>query len=450
MTDIEERLARYRNEYHRLDNPTVPDEVFDIIAAECKTRGIEVPVGSTAQFSPTKHSVPMLSIKSIYTQSELLQVEKSFFGHGPYSCEPKMDGMSLSLSYIDGHLTSAITRGDGVVGELVTQNASKVPNIPKELSHTLTPPHLLVVRGEIIMPKSQVPDAVTTARNLAAGIMRRSKVTADLDRLKFYAYWIAECSDTLPDSQHECLALLHSWGFNTVSSDIAATTNEVMEIYNNYQHNRDSLDFEIDGVVIKVDSRTRASEIGVGTTVPKWALAFKFPPTIVPTKFLAISWSIGRTGVLTPVAIVEPVMISGVVVSKVNLYNIDELSRLGLRYNDTVSIKRCGDVIPKIGGVLWNNEGNCIQIPKRCPYCESATEVRGKGLYCTGNNKCIGVIVAVLEHYCKTAGIKGIGHRTLESIVRTTGISTVDGLLQLKEDSGIHPKILEKIASKKQ
>lgn len=450
-----ERMNQWNYEYHVLDEPSIADSDYDnsfnqLLAIESRNPSWILPespsqrVGNIANssFKKVTHEVKMLSLANAFTPEEAY----TFFvkAANEVQCpieqmaivsEPKMDGLAISLHYERGILQYAATRGDGEVGEDVTHTVKTIKSIPLKLL-TPDPPELIEVRGEVFMTKEMFRKTnelnevnngriFANPRNAAAGTIRQLDPKVAAQRaLEFIPYGIGKYSTERTFQTYEAiLVYLRSLGFHVSSVIYSIPVKEV-----NFQTEcermnqlRDTLPFEIDGIVYKLDNLALQSKLGFNARTPKWAIAYKFPAQIVNTTLLDVEFQIGRTGVITPVAKLNPVSVGGVVVSNATLHNMDEIERLGLYIGDTVELSRAGDVIPKITKVV--NEGKdrrVIRVPSRCPSCQSKI-VRADGYsayYCIGKDICPSQLAERIKYFISRdcMDVKFLGSSLVEAL----------------------------------
>ena len=469
--------ANYR--YYVLDDPSMPDSEYDLLLRELEQLERERPelaspdsptqrIGHSVQsaFRKVKHRMPMLSLANAFTDAEVADFLQRIANTVPpeqleFSCEPKLDGLAISLRYEDGHLVQAATRGDGEEGEDVTVNIRTIRCIPLKLrGHGY--PKVLEVRGEVYMPR-QAFDAynqlalqrnektLANPRNGAAGSLRQldPKITASRP-LSFYAYAIGEIQGmVMPGTHSEILALLRGRGL-PVSAEVKTVhgLQAVLEYYRNMQRRRDGLAYDIDGVVYKLNSTAWQDELGFVSRAPRWAIAHKFPAQEQATTVLAIDVQVGRTGAITPVARLQPVNVAGVTVTNATLHNADQIARLGVRIGDRVIIRRAGDVIPEVVRVMlqerpMDSHGQPLQppfdMPAKCPVCgsdiiredgESVSRCTG-GLYCDAQRK------QAIIHFAsrKAMDIAGLGERIIDDLVSYDYVHHVADLYALDLDA---------------
>ena len=477
-----ERIAELRSEidahnyrYYVLDEPSVPDAEYDRLFKELRALEAEHPelvtpesptqrVGgeALAAFGQVRHEVPMLSLGNAFEEQDLTDFDRraregldlpagDLFGDGAeleYSCEPKLDGLAVSLLYENGHLVRGATRGDGSTGEDISANVRTVRNIPLKL-HGSGWPAVLEVRGEIYMPKAgfealnarQLESGgkpFANPRNAAAGSLRQldSKITASRP-LELCAYGVGRSDGELADTHIGILQALKGWGL-PISRELklARGLAECREYFQAMGEKRDALPYEIDGVVFKVNSIAQQRELGFRAREPRWAIAHKFPAREEITELLGVEFQVGRTGAITPVARLKPVQVSGVTVSNATLHNMDEVARLGVMIGDTVIVRRAGDVIPQILGIIAERrpvDARAVAVPDSCPVCGSAVErtqliKRSKGretvsegsIYrCVGRLACQAQLKQAIIHFVsrRAMDIDGLGDKIVEQLV---------------------------------
>ena len=455
-----ERLAKLIAEadaaYYQDDAPLMSDAEYD--AARLRNAAIEARfpdlkrpdspadrVGASAQdgFTKAAHAAPMLSLENAFSDEDVADFVdriRRFLGLSAdepiaLTAEPKIDGLSLSLSYEKGRLKRAATRGNGDVGEDVTANARTLADIPAKLSGKDWP-DFIEIRGEVYMTKQDFAalnareeaagrKVFANPRNSAAGSLRQLDVEITKSRpLRFFAYaWAAE-SAPFADSQHEAVNAFRRWGFDTYAlMSRTKTVDGLLDTYRSIESQRASLPYDIDGVVYKVDRLDWQQRLGFVSRAPRWAIAHKFPAQKATTKLEAIDVQVGRTGSLTPVARLEPVTVGGVVVSNATLHNEDEIARLGVKPGDIVEIQRAGDVIPQVLRVVTDGGGKPWKMPDHCPVCgsEAVREIDDKGVAdvrrrCTGGLVCPAQAVERLKHFVsrKALDIDGLGAKQIQ------------------------------------
>lgn len=486
LHELRDKLTRYSYEYYVLNEPSVPDAEYDRLFRELQKLEKEHPefqdfasptqrVGAepSKSFASVRHEVPMLSLANAFTDKELqdfeTRIQEKLEKNHPirYHCEPKIDGVAMSLHYENGKLTRGVTRGDGVTGEDVTHNVRTIHAIPLQLFGKNIP-KILEVRGEVYLPKKgfemlnenlrkQNQKVFANPRNAASGSLRQldPKITAQRP-LSFWAYGVGKISESLPKTQHELLAELKTLGFPV--SHLNRCVLGVAECIHYHQEilkKRADLPFEIDGVVYKVDSFAEQEHLGFVSHAPRWAIAFKFPAEEELTQVKAIEFQVGRTGAITPVARLEPVRVGGVVVSNATLHNFEEMHRKDIRVGDTVIVRRAGDVIPEVVSAVLEKRPahtHIIKMPKVCPVCGSEA-FRAEGevvLRCMGGLYCRAQLQETIRHFTsrRAMDIVGLGDQWVAQLIENKLIENVADIFRLKkEDLLALPRMGEKSAS---
>jgi DNA ligase (NAD+) len=423
-------------------------------------------------FQTIAHRMPMLSLDNAFSETELIEfhrrvIERLSVSEITYCCEPKLDGVAVSIVYESGLLTQAATRGDGVSGEDITANVRTIRNVPLMLSGDDIPSYL-EVRGEITIPRSGFEQMNARARrlgqkvfvnprNAAAGSLRQldSGVTAKRP-LEFTAYSVGVFEGSLPASHDGTLRALSEWCIPISEHMQTVVGIEACEVY--YEQmaaQRDALPFDIDGIVYKVNSLEQQDRLGFISRAPRWAIARKFPAQEVSTRLLGVDFQVGRTGVITPVARLEPVFVAGVTVSNATLHNIDEIERLGVSIGDVVVVRRAGDVIPQIVSVVRDDTGNEVSVrepivfPAQCPACGAALarEAGETAIRCVGGVGCGAQLKGVVRHFAsrKAMNIDGLGDKLIDQLVDEGLLESVADLFRLtKESVGMLDRMGEK------
>lgn len=468
---------RYHNyRYHTLDDIEIPDAEYDRLMRDLQALEKEHPELVTSD-SPTQrvgaepseslqtveHRLPMLSLDNVFAEDELREfhrrvAEKLEFEDGAadlrYAAEPKLDGAAISLLYEDGVLVRAATRGDGTTGEDITHNARTIESIPLRLLGEGYP-KVLEIRGEVFMPlagfeaynkKARAAGEKTfvNPRNAAAGSLRQldPKLTAKRPLDMFvYSVGLVEGGD-LPDHHSDIIQKLEGWGLKTCPERSVVTGVEgCLDYYESIGKKRDSLGYDIDGVVYKVDSLAMQRELGFVARAPRWAVAHKFPAQEELTVVEGVEFQVGRTGALTPVARLEPVFVGGVTVSNATLHNIDELHRKDVRVGDTVIVRRAGDVIPEVVSVVASRrpkQTKRVQLPERCPICDSHVRREdGEAVArCTGGLFCRAQRAEALKHFVsrRAMDIEGLGAKLIEQFVEEDRIKNPAELYELTRE----------------
>ncbi len=469
ITELSEYLTHHSYLYHTLDAPTIADTDYDKLFDVLQKLVLKYPnlrpknsildkIGGDilAGFETIKHKKKMLSLSNVFSIDELESFyEKLEYDNLEIECEPKMDGLAISIFYKNGVFDYAVTRGDGVQGEKVSENVKTIRNVPLVLS-TKTPPQELEVRGEIIIDKNSFRSLNDTMlskghkpfanpRNAAAGSIRMldSKVVAKRP-LKLFTYGVGFYSDDFihPKTQYNLMICLKKLGF-TISDNMALAKNvtDINTYHNKMSKSRDSLDYDIDGLVFKVNNMAIQDAIGYVSRSPKWAIAYKFPAEEVETTILNVEFQVGRTGAITPVARLKPVSVSGVVVSNATLHNINEIRRKDIYIGDRVIIRRAGDVIPEVVRSLSqfrNHDSVEIQLPKKCPVCDSLVEnINDQAISrCTGGWHCQAQTTERLKHFVsrKAVNIDKLGAKLIEQLVSVDIIKYPADIYQLTLD----------------
>lgn len=463
VNEIKTLLNQYGYEYYVLDQPTVPDAEYDRLMNELLELEEKFPNLKTADspservggkvldlFEKVEHRTPMLSLGNAFNEQDLRdfdrRVSQAVGDEVSYVCELKIDGLAVSLRYEDGLFIQGATRGDGTIGEDITANLKTIKSIPLRLRENVS----LEVRGEAYMPKRSFEalnkikeekgeDLAANPRNAAAGSLRQldPKIAASRN-LDVFLYGIGNAEEVGSESHSEGLDLLDRLGFKTNKERRKCKTiDEVIEYVNSWVDRRPHLPYEIDGIVIKVDSYAHQSELGTTAKSPRWAIAYKFPAEEVVTTLLDIELSVGRTGVVTPTAILKPVKVAGTTVQRASLHNEDLIREKDIKIGDQVVVKKAGDIIPEVVNVLAEQRtGNEVDfhMPTHCPECESEL-VRFEGevaLRCI-NPKCPAQIREGLIHFVSrdAMNIDGLGEKVISQLFAEKLISDVADIYQL-------------------
>ncbi|MGL5467791.1 MAG: NAD-dependent DNA ligase LigA [Shewanella sp.] len=455
MQALSQSLNEHNIRYYVDDAPSITDSEYDRLMQQLKKLEAEYPqfvladsptqrVGglALAKFEQITHLKPMLSLDNAFDEADFTAFHKRVsdkVGQVSFCCEPKLDGLAVSILYRNGVLERAATRGDGTVGEDITENVKTIKSIPLKLRGD-NYPELVEVRGEAFMPKAAFEALNERARlkdekqfvnprNAAAGSLRQldSKITASR-ALSFYAYALGVVEPTsheLAKTHYEQLQQLKSWGL-PVSSEIKVC-DELSQVFAYYQDiltRRSDLPFEIDGVVMKVNDIAQQQTLGFVAKSPRWAIAYKFPAQEEMTLLEGVDFQVGRTGAVTPVARLRPVFVGGVTVSNATLHNADEIERLGVMVGDTVIIRRAGDVIPQIVAIVPERrpeDAKAIAFPQHCPVCGSLVErLEGEAVArCSGGLFCEAQRKEAIKHFAsrKALDIDGMGDKIVEQLI---------------------------------
>jgi DNA ligase (NAD+) len=477
-------LEQHNYNYYVLDTPSIPDAEYDRLLRELSALETQYPelltpdsptqkVGGAAlsKFDQVTHQVPMLSLDNAFSEDEFTgfnrRIKERLMAKDEltFCCEPKLDGLAVSIIYRDGVLVQAATRGDGFSGENITQNVKTIRNVPLKLRGDDYPAEL-EVRGEVFMDSAGFDKLNSQAqqrgekvfvnpRNAAAGSLRQldSKITAKRP-LMFYAYSTGLVADgNIPQDHYQQLEKLTDWGLPLCpETKLVQGTQAALTYYNDILTRRSSLKYEIDGVVIKINEKALQERLGFVARAPRWAIAYKFPAQEEITQLLDVEFQVGRTGAITPVARLAPVFVGGVTVSNATLHNGDEIARLGVKVGDTVIIRRAGDVIPQITQVvLARRPDNAKEIvfPTECPICQSHIEkVEGEAVArCTGGLVCPAQRKQAIKHFAsrKALDIDGLGDKIVDQLVDRELIRTPADLFILKQG---HFESLERMGPK--
>lgn len=468
--ELRRSIERHNHCYYVLDEPEVPDAEYDRLMRELEAIEAQYPELVSAD-SPTQrvsgepmegfetvyHRVPMLSLGNAFSDEEVgdfyRRVSQGLESDDiVFAAEPKLDGVAISLTYVNGRLTVAATRGDGERGEDVTANVRTIRAVPLKL-HSTGWPELLEVRGEIYMPRAgfeafnkaaveQGAKPLVNPRNGAAGSLRQLDPRLTAQRpLAFFAYATAT-REGLPDTQYEALQRLRDWGF-PVNPEVARVTGlqGCLDYHQRLEALRPTLGYDIDGVVYKVNRFEQQGYLGFISKSPRWALAHKFPAEEEMTRLLDIDIQVGRTGALTPVARLEPVFVGGVTVTNATLHNEDEIRRKDVRAGDWVVVRRAGDVIPEVARSIPKRRQQALaefQMPTHCPECGSDVErVEGEAVArCTGGLVCPAQRKHGIRHFAtrKAMDIEGLGDKLVDQLVESGRIHTVADLYHLEHE----------------
>lgn len=453
IADLRRQIRRHDHLYYTKDRPEISDAEYDrlfrelvdletaypeLVTGDSPTQRVGAP--PLEELTKVSHEKPMLSLDSITDPEDVrafdarmkreLETDQII-----YTAEPKFDGLSVELVYERGAFVRGATRGDGMVGEDVTINLRTIRALPLQLDpHSSLPTHL-AVRGEIYMRLDEFQalnrrmtergeEAFSNPRNAAAGSLRQldSRITASRP-LTLTCYDIMATSGTAPPTHWEELDALASWGLPVPEHrQQCRTIEEVLSFHSGIDSIRDSLPFEIDGIVVKLDRRTWQDQLGSKSRSPRWAIAYKFAPRKEITVIQDIAVSVGRTGTLTPLALLKPVEVGGVTISRATLHNADEVARKDVRVGDTVKVERAGDVIPAIAErvpVPGETRQAPFVMPDHCPVCGSAVAREGAYFYCTGQTVCVAQLKGALEHFASKSAldIDGMGKKTIAQLV---------------------------------
>lgn len=473
LSRLRQQIEYHNQRYHQQDDPEIPDREYDrlferLLEIEHAHPELVTPdspsrrVGSEPLpgFQQVSHEIPMLSLDKVFTGEDLERFNTRILKRLDtdealeFNCEPKIDGVAVSLLYEDGFLVRGATRGDGRTGEDISHNVRTIRDIPLKLKGKDIP-RLLEVRGEIFMTRSSFARMNEEAakkderlfvnpRNAAAGTLRQldARITAKRPLTMFcYSTGLVEGGE-LPERLSDTFLKLESWGLsvNPLRKTVSGI-DDCLEYCESILAKRNDIEYDIDGVVLKVNSTVLQEQLGMNARTPRWAMAYKFPAEEAATVLNNVEFQVGRTGTLTPVARLEPVFVGGVTVSNATLHNMDEVARLDIRIGDRVIIRRAGDVIPKVVSVIKNErpaDSREIVLPERCPVCDSELEqVEDEVLIrCTGGLVCRAQRIQSLIHFASrnAMDIDGLGSKLIEQLVNEDMVRSVADIYQLKAD----------------
>ncbi|WP_302373442.1 NAD-dependent DNA ligase LigA [Enterococcus asini] len=476
---LRDQLNQYAYQYYVMDQPTVPDHLYDeqyakLVAIEAAHPELITPdsptqrVGGVIQegFQKVVHDVPLYSLNDVFNQEEIIafdqRVKKALGDQVTYVCELKIDGLSISLKYQEGRFVQGATRGDGTIGEDITENLKTVRSIPMTLKEPLS----IEVRGECFMPKSSFVklntereaaglDVFANPRNAAAGSLRNLDTSVTAKRnLDTFLYTLADFGPLEVSDQYTALAELQKIGFHTnPERRLCQSVEEIWAYIEEFHDKRSNLPYEIDGVVIKVNDFSQQEDLGFTVKAPRWATAYKFPPEEAQTYLEDIEWTVGRTGVVTPTAVMTPVRIAGSMVSRASLHNMDYIAMKDIRLQDQVILYKAGDIIPEISQVVLSQrpeDSQPYQAPTHCPECHSELVHLDEevALRCI-NPKCPAQIKEGLAHFVSrnAMNIDGLGPRIINQMYSKHLVTDVADLYRLTEaDLLTMDKVKEKSA----
>ena len=474
-------LKQYNYEYYQLNESSVSDQEYNRLMDELieletlypEYRFVDSPtqkVGGSfsSEFNKVKHSVPMLSLSNVYDETEIAQfnkrIEDALDNQTAFSyvCECKIDGLSIALIYKNGKLVKASTRGDGVIGEDITQNAYHIQSIPKTIPYTLD----LEVRGEVYMSldtfnqlnaqrEANDEQPFANPRNAASGSLRQLDANITKERhLDVFLYTLIFPDLHQINKQYDALQFMKQLGFPiNPETKICKNVNEINHFINELANKRDSLPYEIDGVVLKINELELYDQIGYTAKAPKWATAYKFPPKEMTTKLLDIIFTVGRTGRITPNAVLEPVKVAGSTIRRATLHNEDFIKERDIKINDIVIIRKAGDVIPEVVRVVKERRDDSARDFKmidRCPVCnEPIYREEDKSAHVCINTNCPARLLESITHFCsrKAMDIDGMGEANVKLFVEQGFIHSVADIYQLKQYS-YEMKMLPKMGEK--
>ena len=488
MEEIQKKISQLSNElnehnhlYYIEDAPVITDFKFDQMLSELQDLEKQYPQfkdpnsptqrvggGVTKFFDTIEHRYPMYSLSNTYSKDELVQWEtriRKILGVDSeicYTCELKFDGASISLTYENGALVQALTRGDGVQGDAITTNVKTINSIPLKLKGNY--PKFFEIRGEIILPwmgfhkmnekRAELGETLySNPRNTASGSLKLQDSSLVAERPLICFFYALAADQLMIDSQFEALKKAREWGFKVPdSASLAHSIDEVFEFITEWDEKRKSLPYEIDGIVIKVNQFNQQNKLGFTAKAPRWAMAYKYQAQQASTVLLEVQYQVGRTGAITPVAILKPVLISGTIVKRASLHNQDQIEKLGLRIGDTVFVEKGGEIIPKIIGIDQDKRASFkgeISFISNCPECKYplTREVGEVQHYCKNEIACPPQQIGKIQHFIgrKAMDIEGLGGETVSLLFHEGLLSNIADLYRLKKEK-ILP--LERMAEK--
>lgn len=458
---LRDAVREHDYRYYVAADPLVADRTYDALFD--RLQELEDAFGFDDEASPTRrvggepldeldtveHVAPMLSIDQSVEEADVRDFDRRVrdaVGDVTYVCEPKFDGLSVEVVYEDGEYVRAATRGDGERGDDVTRQVRTIRSVPLRLRGDH--PDFLAVRGEVYMPKDAFrelnrerteagEDAFANPRNAAVGTLRQLDPSVTAERpLDCFFYDVLDASE-VPDTQTETLSRLETWGLRTNDRVASADTiDDAVAYRDDLMADREDLNYEIDGTVVKVDRRDHRERLGETSRSVRWAFAYKFPARSEVTTVTDVVVQVGRTGRLTPVALLEPVDVGGVTVSRASLHNPDEIERLGVNVGDEVRIKRAGDVIPDVEEVVEKRSAGTFDFPDACPVCSSPVDREGPLAFCTGGLTCEAQLVRAVDHYAMRGAldIEGLGGERVEQLVDAGLVESLPDLYRLERD----------------
>ncbi len=478
LYELRDQLHDHNYRYYVLNNPMISDHQFDLLMLELQELESRYPnlfdsnsptqrVGGTVteNFETAKHQFPLYSLQNTYSKEEIIQWRKriiKLLGHSQISflCELKFDGVSINLQYKQGKLVRAITRGDGQKGDDVTTNVRTISSIPLVLQNDF--PHEFEIRGEIIMNRRQFYrlnalrkkkglELYRNPRNTAAGSLKLQDSSIVAKR-QLNCFFFSVVQQNLRDqTQFDILHKAKQWGFKIFEAmEIVESIEGIWAFIEKWKSQRKNLDFEMDGVVIKVNSLAHQDKLGQTSKFPRWAIAFKYPAENISTLLKSVTFQVGKTGAITPVAELLPVILTGTQVKRASLHNADQIQKLDLRIGDWVYVEKGGEIIPKITGVDSTNRApteNKVVFPKCCPHC-NAPLIRLKGQaihYCTNSHYCKPQIIGKIQHYISrnAMDIEGIGEQKVVMLYECGLIKDIADLYLLTVEKLMHLPLIQ-------
>lgn len=482
IEQLSAELHRHNFLYYQQSSPEISDRAFDLLLEELIQLEKQYPefisenspsqrVGGsiTKSFKSVVHKYPMLSLGNTYSEQDLLdfdqRIQKTLETNYEYVCELKFDGLAIGLTYVNGKLKQAVTRGDGTKGDDVTNNVKTIQSVPLVLPEGDYPAEF-EIRGEIFMHRDTFDklnkereeigeQTYANPRNFASGTLKMQDSSEVAKRnLDCYLYFL-QSDDLNFETHYQSLSAAKKWGFKVSDTfKLCKNIQEVFDFIKYWDEHRHELSFDIDGIVIKINSYDQQEELGFTAKSPRWAISYKFKAAEVETKLLSVSYQVGRTGAITPVANLEPVLLAGTIVKRATLHNADQIEKLGLHENDVVKVEKGGEIIPKIIEVnLSKREANskAIEYITDCPECGS-TLIRKEGEaqhYCPNEDHCKPQIIGKMQHFTsrKAMNIDSLGDETIEQLYQQELVKGIDDIYRLK-DKELQLLQLERFGSK--
>ena len=467
---MREQIRHHDHLYYGLGKPEISDSEYDKLFKtlqdlEAQYPGLVAPDSPTQrvggapleQFSKVSHDRSLLSLDSVLVPDEVYAFDKRVkkeldVDRVEYAVEPKYDGLSVAIVYERGTFTRGATRGDGQTGENITPNLRTIRSLPPRLAMDGSVPQRIVLRGEVYLrlPDFQALNRQLTERgektfanprNAASGSLRQldSRITASRP-LVLTCYDLMASSGPLPRTHGETVDVLETWGLPVPEQrQVCHGIEEVIAFHHGMMERREDLPFEIDGIVVKLNSRDHQEQLGEKSRSPRWAIAFKFPPRKELTTVRDIVVSVGRTGALTPIALLTPVEVGGVTISRATLHNVEEVARKDVRVGDTVKVERAGDVIPDIVervAIPGEQRAAPFEVPSSCPVCQSVVVQEGPVYYCTGHTACAAQLKGGIQHFASKGAlnIEGLGEKTVAQLVDQSFVKDLSDLYRLTKD----------------
>ncbi|MBR5087879.1 MAG: NAD-dependent DNA ligase LigA [Ruminiclostridium sp.] len=458
LAELYDIIGRHNYSYYVLDAPTVEDDEYDALMREVKAIEAEFPelvtdesptrrVGGAAvsTFEKVTHTVQMGSLQDVFSEEELYTFDSTVRKETEptYSVEPKIDGLSVSLEYRDGAFVRGSTRGDGFTGEDITENLRTIKSIPLRIAEKLP---YLEVRGEVYMPRESFARLVAeqeergeqpakNPRNAAAGSLRQKDSSVTSKRsLGIFVFNVQQVEGKTFTRHSESLDWLREQGFPTVGHKVCMTIDEAVERIREIGEEKHGYPYDTDGAVIKVDELSQRDILGSTAKVPKWAVAFKYPPEEKETVLREIEVNVGRTGALTPVAIFDPILLAGTTVSRASLHNQDIVDRLGVSAGDTIAVRKAGEIIPEVVRVTKHCGGDTYRLPDVCPVCGHPTERDSAAVRCVNPN-CPAQLLRGIEHFAsrEAMNIEGLGEAVVKQLNDSGLVKSSADLYELNE-----------------